>query len=1104
MGGDAVKSESPRRVWVPETKIESKMLDAMKQREAAGCSLRSFNSILLKFPKIDNSLKKCKAIFEQFDLDCNGTIDHEELRKCFNKLEIYFTEEEINDLFAACDINDDYGMNFHEFIVLLCLVYLLKAAAVAADPNKPKMGMPNLEASFETLVDAFVFFDKNMDGYVSKNELIQAIQDSGERAAGRIALRRFEEMDWDKNGMVNIKEFLFAFTKWVGIEDDDDDEEGDENAKDVSSLPTHLFFSDSPPRLWLRFRRLCPAITCCFAVHSSTVKQIEKSEEARVPAVFDSITLFAMIFRSGTYRAARRTAAEALASGRPTGCQYAHQVFDFSFSSLSSSDHSPRSSSNVNFRSRPFERRDFDDNGNDHSKRLRQMGVSDVEVRAHEVLESDCSDEFEESDVDGGDDDEKSFKVLDSFNRDREQKQETMRIELGEHELRHPLVREVCRLIDRRSAWNPKMEAELKNLLRSLKPRLVCAVLRSQADERVALSFFYWADRQWRYRHHPIVYYVLLEMLSKTKLCQGARRIIVLMARRGVERRPEIFSYLMISYSRAGRLRNAMQVLTRMQKAGIEPNLLICNTTILVLVLANRMDKALRFMERMQLVGITPNVVTYNALIKGYCDVHRVEDAMELIAEMPFKGCPPDKVSYYTVMTFLCKEKRIEQVRSLMETMVKSSKLLPDQVTYNILIHVLSKHQHSDEALVFLREAEERGFPVDKVEYSAVVDSYCKQGKMDRAKEIVNEMLSKGCAPDVVTYTAVVNGLCQVGEVEQATRMLQQMYKHGCKPNTVSYTALLNGLCRNGNSSKAREMMNMSEEEWWTPNVITYSVVMHGLRREEKLSEACDVVREMVGKGFFPTPVEINQLLQALCSGGKADVAKKFMEECLHNGCAVNSVNFTTVIHGFCQNDNLEAALSLLDDMYLSNKHPDAVTYTAVIDALCKKGRMDEATEIATKMLKQGVDPTPVTFRTVIHGYCQMGRVEDLLKLLDKMLSRQKIRTVYNQVIEKLCRFGNPEAADNLLGNVLRTASRIDANTCHVLMESHLSKGVPLSAYNVACRMFNRNLIPDIKLCEKVSKKLKAEGKSKEADSLLLRFVERGSVSPQHFLTLKT
>lgn len=166
------------------------------------------------------------------------------------------------------------------------------------------MDLPNLESTFETLVDAFVFLDINKDGYVSKSEMVQAINEttSGEGSSGRIALKRFgeispslspplsshsenvafmccvkqrcqkqktecfpvyawiteldifgivasindlsetvtgclninnapwfciaEEMDWDKNGMVNFKEFLFAFTRWVGIEDmeEEDDE----------------------------------------------------------------------------------------------------------------------------------------------------------------------------------------------------------------------------------------------------------------------------------------------------------------------------------------------------------------------------------------------------------------------------------------------------------------------------------------------------------------------------------------------------------------------------------------------------------------------------------------------------------------------------------------------------------------------------------------------------------------------------------------------------------------------------------------------------------------------------------------------------------------
>lgn len=53
--------------------------------------------------------------------------------------------------------------------------------------------MPNLKATFETLVDTFVFLDKNKDGYVSKSEMVDAINEtsSGERSSGRIAMKRF-------------------------------------------------------------------------------------------------------------------------------------------------------------------------------------------------------------------------------------------------------------------------------------------------------------------------------------------------------------------------------------------------------------------------------------------------------------------------------------------------------------------------------------------------------------------------------------------------------------------------------------------------------------------------------------------------------------------------------------------------------------------------------------------------------------------------------------------------------------------------------------------------------------------------------------------------
>ncbi|CAG7887726.1 unnamed protein product, partial [Brassica rapa] len=222
MGAAVTKSDGQ------ETKLEAKIIEAVQRRASRGTTMKSFNSIVLKFPKIDEGLRNYKAIFQEFDEDSNGSIDHTELKNCFRKLEISFEEDEINDLFEACDINEDMGITFTEFIVLLCLVYLLKDDSSTLQ-KKWRLGMPKLEPTFETLVDTFVFLDENKDGLVSREEMVRAIDESGERSSGRIAMKRFEEMDWDKNGMVNFKEFLFAFTQWVGIDESEEEEDDDDN-----------------------------------------------------------------------------------------------------------------------------------------------------------------------------------------------------------------------------------------------------------------------------------------------------------------------------------------------------------------------------------------------------------------------------------------------------------------------------------------------------------------------------------------------------------------------------------------------------------------------------------------------------------------------------------------------------------------------------------------------------------------------------------------------------------------------------------------------------------------------------------------------------------
>lgn len=64
MGGVIDKDESGASV--PKTKLDSKIIEAVHKREAQGCSMVSFNSIILRFPKIDESFRKCRSTFEEF------------------------------------------------------------------------------------------------------------------------------------------------------------------------------------------------------------------------------------------------------------------------------------------------------------------------------------------------------------------------------------------------------------------------------------------------------------------------------------------------------------------------------------------------------------------------------------------------------------------------------------------------------------------------------------------------------------------------------------------------------------------------------------------------------------------------------------------------------------------------------------------------------------------------------------------------------------------------------------------------------------------------------------------------------------------------------
>ncbi|CAN6801915.1 unnamed protein product [Brassica oleracea] len=221
-----VSSGSNKKYAELDAKLARKMVESRRYYPGHR-SLKSIDSVIMKFPKLREGLRKIRTVFESYDSDGNGTIDMEELKKCLVELELMsLSEEEVKGLYGWCDVDGSKGIQFNEFIVLLCLIYLLaKPSSQSSSEESSEMGPKLVESIFDPIVEVFLFFDKDGKGKLNKADVIKRLNNEDyplEISPKHVTNMRFEEMDWGRKGKVGFREFLFAFMSWVGLDDADD------------------------------------------------------------------------------------------------------------------------------------------------------------------------------------------------------------------------------------------------------------------------------------------------------------------------------------------------------------------------------------------------------------------------------------------------------------------------------------------------------------------------------------------------------------------------------------------------------------------------------------------------------------------------------------------------------------------------------------------------------------------------------------------------------------------------------------------------------------------------------------------------------------------
>lgn len=224
-----------------------------------------------------------------------------------------------------------------------------------------------------------------------------------------------------------------------------------------------------------------------------------------------------------------------------------------------------------------------------------------------------------------------------------------------------------------------------------------------------------------------------------------------------------IYTTLMKGYMKEGRVTDTVRMLEAMRyqsdKAS-QPDHVTYTTVVSAFVKAGSMDRARQVLAEMSRIGVPANRITYNILLKGYCEQLQIKNAKELMKEM-----------------------------------TEEESLMPDVVSYNILIDGCIMVDDSAGALAYFNEMRSRGIAPTKISYTTLMKAFALSGQPKLANKVFEEMLKdQRIKVDIVAWNMLIEGYCRLGLVEEAKKVIKRMKDNNVYPNVSTYGSLANGI----------------------------------------------------------------------------------------------------------------------------------------------------------------------------------------------------------------------------------------------------------------------------------------------------------------------
>ncbi|PKA55646.1 Pentatricopeptide repeat-containing protein [Apostasia shenzhenica] len=303
------------------------------------------------------------------------------------------------------------------------------------------------------------------------------------------------------------------------------------------------------------------------------------------------------------------------------------------------------------------------------------------------------------------------------------------------------------------------------------------------------------------------------------------------------------------------------------------------------------------FIDLMSSSGFPPDSSSADLAVRALCSSSREDDAADLLLRN--LSLHPDPFTYNFLVRRLAGTRSLSTVYSFVNELREVANILPDRITYTILIDSVCRNRNLREATHLLGVLKHSGIKPDCYLYNNIMKAYCMLDQCGEVMEVYNKMRDEDIVPDLVTYNTLVYGLSKSGMIEQAKKFLSVMADTGYFPDIVTYTSLISGMCRKGDTSGALMLLGEMEERGCSPNECTY-----------------------------------NALLMGLCKAGCLDKAIELYRVMIQGGMKLESPAYATFLRSLCRSNRIAEAYDVFDYARESKSLADVVAYSALENSL--------------------------------------------------------------------------------------------------------------------------------------------------------------------------